>query len=81
MYTLCKSYTNKKSKKFHALSSKIFPIDTYYFINSSGEIHLAEAVNAKADNFRKKSGNVFATKEDAKKRLDYILNGKFQNYN
>ena len=77
-YVLCKSYTNRKSKRFYALASKIVPIDTYYFINSSGEIHLAEAGNAKADNFRTKSGNVFATKEDAEKRLDYILNGKFQ---
>lgn len=77
-YVLCKSYTNKKSKRFHALASKIVPIDTYYFINSSGEIHLAEAGNAKADNFRTKSGNVFATKEDAEKRLDYILSGKLQ---
>ena len=77
-YVLCKSYTNRKSKRFYALASKIVPIDTYYFINSSGEIHLAEAGNAKADNFRIKSCNVFATKEDAEKRLDYILNGKFQ---
>ena len=77
-YVLCKSYTNRKSKRFYALASKIVPIDTYYFINSSGEIHLAEAGNAKADNFRTKSGNVFATKEDAEKRLDYILNEKFQ---
>ena len=77
-YVLCKSYTNRKSKRFYALASKIVPIDTYYFINSSGEIHLAEAGNAKADNFRTKSGNVFATKEDAEKRLDYILSGKFQ---
>ena len=77
-YVLCKSYTNRKSKRFYALASKIVPIDTYYFINSSGEIHLAEAGNAKADNFRTKSGNVFATKEDAEKRLDYILGGKFQ---
>ena len=76
-YILCKSYTDKKSRRFHALASKIVPIDTYYFINSSGEIHLAEAGNAKADNFRKKSGNVFVTKEDAEERLDYILNGKF----
>ena len=77
-YVLCKSYTNKKSKRFYALASKIVPIDTYYFINSSGEIHLAEAGNVKADNFRIKSCNVFATKEDAEKRLDYILGGKFQ---
>lgn len=77
-YVLCKSYTDKKSRRFYALASKIVPIDTYYFINSSGEIHLAEAGNAKADNFRKKSGNVFVTKEDAEERLDYILNGKFQ---
>ena len=77
-YVLCKSYTNRKSKRFHALASKIVPIDTYYFINSSGEIHLAEAGNVKADNFRTKSGNVFATKEDAEKRLDYILSGKLQ---
>ena len=77
-YVLCKSYTDRKSKRFQELASKIVPIDTYYFINSSGEIHLAEAGNAKADNFRTKSGNVFATKEDAEKRLDYILNGKFQ---
>ena len=77
-YILCKSYTDKKSRRFHALASKIVPIDTYYFINSSGEIHLAEAGNAKADNFRTKSGNVFATKEDAEKRLDYILSGKLQ---
>ena len=72
-YVLCKSYTDRKSRRFHALASKIV-----YFINSSGEIHLAEAGNAKADNFRKKSGNVFVTKEDAEERLDYILNGKFQ---
>ena len=77
-YVLCKSYTDRKSRRFYALASKIVPIDTYYFINSSGEIHLAEAGNAKADNFRKKSGNVFVTKEDAEERLDYILNGKFQ---
>ena len=77
-YVLCKSYTDRKSRRFHALASKIVPIDTYYFINSSGEIHLAEAGNTKADNFRKKSGNVFVTKEDAEERLDYILNGKFQ---
>ena len=75
-YVLCKSYTNRKSKRFYALASKIVPIDTYYFINSSGEIHLAEAGNAKADIFRTKIGNVFATKEDAEKRLDYILSGK-----
>ena len=75
-YVLCKSYTDRKSRRFHALASKIEPIDTYYFINSSGEIHLAEAGNAKSDNFRTKSGNVFATKEDAEKRLDYILSGK-----
>ena len=73
-YVLCKSYTDKKSKRFHALASKIVPVDTYYFINSSGEIHLAEAGNSKADNFRTKLGNVFATKEDAEKRLDYIIN-------
>ena len=73
-YVLCKSYTDRKSNRFHALASKIVPIDTYYFINSSGEIHLAEAGNAKADIFRTKIGNVFATKEDAEKRLDYILN-------
>ena len=77
-YVLCKSYTNRKSKRFYALASKIVPIDTYYFINSSGEIHLAEAGNVKADNFRTKLGNVFATKEDAEKRLDYILSGKLQ---
>ena len=46
------------------------------FISSTGDIHLAEAGNAKADMFRTKTGNVFATKEDAEKRLYYILSGK-----
>ena len=73
-YILCKSYTDKKSRRFNALASKIVPIETYYFINSSEEIHLAEAGNSKADNFRTKLGNVFATKEDAEKKLNYILN-------
>ena len=27
-YVLCKSYTDRKSRRFHALASKIVPIDT-----------------------------------------------------
>ena len=76
VYILCKSYTDQKSKKIHVLASRIVPIDTYYFISSTGDIHLAEAGNAKADMFRTKTGNVFATKEDAEKRLYYILSGQ-----
>ena len=76
VYVLCKSYTDQKSKKIHVRASRIVPIDTYYFISSTGDIHLAEAGNAKADMFRTKTGNVFATKEDAEKRLYYILSGK-----
>jgi hypothetical protein len=46
----------------------------YYFINSSGHIHKdILGKHPEGDRFRKLTSNMFDTKEDAERKLDFIL--------